>query len=185
MFLLCTLTMSISACQEDTPANGDNTNQDAKAAYKMSTEFLGEQMSLAATQSTDGNVTFTFEQSDNANINQHWQIETIGNALYRLHNDAFGSEFSLDVVNDGVFDRLTLAPTDNVSGQIWQLTSLDNGFCRLTNDFLGTEIALDVVSDTASPTISMRSVDFVSGQHWDVQNVSETGGIVDGLCSGF
>lgn len=178
---LAVMAMVIMGC-----GSGSSTDPepDTESGYTLSTEFLGDQNVLAANKLEDGSYLFSFGSNDNLQLSQRWKIMSAQDDYYRIHNDQAGLDLSLDVVNDGVFETLILAPTDNVSGQLWQVTELDNGYCRLTNQFLSTEIALDVTSDTASPTITMRSVDQVSGQHWQLDQVGAGVGPLDGKCVG-
>lgn len=173
----------VVGCKTDSDKDTDviTTGQDAMSAYKMTTDFLGDQMALAATI-VDGNTTFTFDTRDNLQGNQIWTIEPLSSDTYRIYNEAVGGNASLDVINDGVLDRLTLAPTADVSGQIWQITELENGYCRLTNQFLTNELALDVTSDGPAPTITMQSVDNVTGQFWQIEQVGAASGPIDGKC---
>lgn len=160
------------------------TDENASATYALTTEFLGEQMALNVTRG-DSSEDFSFTEFDSVNDNQRWSVELISDNTFRIYNRALGPGFSLDSVNDGIFESLTMASTADVSGQLWQISTLENGYCRLTNQFLGSEIALDVTSDRPEgQTITMRPVDNVSGQHWRIENVSVVNGPVDGNCPG-
>lgn len=170
---LLAITTALMGCGSgNSDSTGPSNEVEDKAAYRMFTQFIGDEMALAATALDDGTYTFKFDTIDDLNRNQRWVIENLGDDYYRIYNDEVGGELSLDIVNDGVFDKLKLGATDDVSGQLWRITELADGNCRLTNQFLTDEVALDVTSDTDTPTLTMRSVDNVSGQQWQLEQVA-------------
>lgn len=171
--LLC-MVLTSAGCSEST-----QTEEDGLDHYTLSTEFLPNTVFKV-----DSAVLFGFETRVQNNRNQEWIFAQNQDGSYRITNRAFGETLALDVVNDGVFETLILAPADNVSGQQWQVTPLDNGYCRLTNAFLGAEIALDVTSDQDQPTVTMRPIGNFSGQHWSFRQQGFQSPMLDDLCAG-
>lgn len=159
----------------DPEAEGD-------AEYFMSTEFLGSGQQLSADRGADGTVALFFSGAGlgetDATSPQDWRLEAVDADRFRIVNrDLVG--LSLDVANDGVFERVQMAVSGDFSGQFWTVTPLDNGYCRLTNSFLGTEIALDVAPDEEPRVPTMRSVDNASGQHWRLAKIDGSASVCD------
>lgn len=157
----------------------------------MSSDFLGPDQLLAVLRVDDDSNSLVFLRSLDADENpgndetldREWVITPLENDFYRITNRGLGDQLSLDVVNDGVFDQLIMAPSADVSGQQWTITTLDNGFCRFTNEFLGAEIALDITSDTVSPMLTLRPAGDFSGQNWQLVQLGATGEF-DDSCTG-
>lgn len=164
----------VTAC-----SSSDTTEEDGSSHFTMTTEFLGRTSVLTAIQNPVGSKAFEFTQRVQDQRNQEWFFQRDESGSYRIANRALSEDLSFDVVNDGVFETLIMAPSSDASGQIWQVTLLDNGYCRLTNSFLGAEIALDVVSDTDAPTITMRPIGNFSGQHWSIRQQGMPQGLVE------
>jgi Protein of unknown function (DUF3421)/Ricin-type beta-trefoil lectin domain-like len=90
--------------------------------------------------------------------------------FYRLTTQWQGSGKSLDVVNDGVNNKIHLAPTNNVSGQYWKFTSLGNGYYRMTTQWLGDTKSLDVINDgRGNNQLHMAPTNSYTGQYWKIQ----------------
>lgn len=165
------------------------SDQDLSDRYHMSAEFLGTDQLLAVLRADDESTSLGFaprlETSGNSDSNEaldrEWVITAIEDNIYRITNRGLGEQRSLDVVNDGVFDQLTMAITADVTGQRWMITTLENGYCRLTNEFLGAEIALDITSDTAEPMLTIRTAGDFSGQNWVLTQIGLSG-LLDTNC---
>jgi len=171
--------MVLSACSDSGSTDGDSGEH-----YLLTTEFLGPQQALSAARAADGSPELGFGAYVANDRGAEWVLTALDGGSYRITNRAVGTTESLDVVNDGVFDRVTLAASGDFSGQQWLIGPLDNGYCRLTSAFLGEQIALDVSSDTDTPMPTLRSVDNVSGQHWRVARLGTGGGPLDQRCTG-
>ncbi|AKI01036.1 hypothetical protein IMCC20628_02337 [Hoeflea sp. IMCC20628] len=97
------------------------------------------------------------------------QAQEFDNGIYyRLTTMWQGEGKSLDVVNDGVNNKLILADTGNYSGQYWKLTELDDGSYRLTTQWQGDGKSLDVINDGTNNRLQLADTGNYSGQHWRV-----------------
>ena len=85
---------------------------------------------------------------------------------YRLTTQFQGEGKSLDVINDGKNDKLTLAKTGNFSGQSWRFTPIGNGWYRLTCQFQGDGKSLDVINDGKNDKLTLAKTGNFSGQYW-------------------
>ncbi|MFK8081763.1 MAG: RICIN domain-containing protein [Granulosicoccus sp.] len=190
--VLAVLSVSLASCSETDEVEGDDTSR-----YRLSTEFLGNTQVLGvendANADNDSGFSFIFQPVRNdievsgvilTPRNQEWIISRVDDRYYRISNRMVGTSLSLDIVNDGVFDRLKLAPSETRSGQEWQLTPLEDGRCRLTTEFLGAETSLDVTSDTTPPMLTMRTNGNFSGQKWVLKQLGSGDSNLDNLCPG-
>jgi len=108
-----------------------------------------------------------YAQSSNSYRWAHARAATINtNIYYRLTTQWQGAGKSLDVVNDGVNNRIQLANTGNFTGQLWKLTPLPGGYYRLTTKWLGSAKSLDVVNDGKNNRLQLASTGNYSGQYW-------------------
>jgi hypothetical protein len=86
-----------------------------------------------------------------------------------LWNDGAGSGQCLDIVNDGVNDKLTVVACGEYSGQAWTLVAGETpDHYKLQADFTGADRCLDVINDGANDHIRMTSCAFVTGQEWEL-----------------
>ncbi len=158
-------------------SSSSSTEQDSISRFTLSNEFV-----RPAVLNVDGETVFEFGSRVIDQPDQEWIFTVSEDGSYQVTNSSLGDGFSLDVLNDGVFETLIMAPTGDFSGQQWQVTPLENGYCRLTNAFLGSEIALDVSPDTA--TITMRAIGDFSGQNWRFEQLGSTTEGLEEICSG-
>jgi hypothetical protein len=101
------------------------------------------------------------------------QAQEFDNGIYyRLTTMWQGDGKSLDVVNDGVNNKLQLADTGNYSGQHWKFTRIDDGYYRLTTQWQGESKSLDVVNDGTNNRLQLADTGNFSGQHWRVERQS-------------
>jgi len=105
---------------------------------------------------------------------QNIYSQTFGDGFYRLTTAWQGEGKSLDVVNDGVNDKIQLAKTSSASGQFWKITPVGRGFYRLTTKWLGEDRSLDVVNDGANNRLQLAKTGDFSGQFWKIESVSKT-----------
>jgi len=97
------------------------------------------------------------------------QAQEFDNGIYyRLTTMWQGDGKSLDVVNDGINNKLILADTGNYSGQYWKLTKLDSGYYRLTTQWQGEGKSLDVVNDGVNNKLQLADTGDYSGQNWKI-----------------
>lgn len=134
--------------------------------YRLTSEWLGEGKSLSAS----GNKIKII----NSKIDpiQYWNLEFIGNETYRITNQKLGTMKSLDIINDGVNNKLQMAKTNNVTGQLWKITPQTNGFYRLTTEWLGAKKSLDIINDSKKENVQMADSGNYSGQKWKFSLVS-------------
>lgn len=94
--------------------------------------------------------------------------QTFVNGYYRLTTQWQGEGKSLDIINDGANNKLQLASTANVSGQLWKFIPLGNNYYRLTTQWLGETKSLDVITDGINYKLQLEASDDVSGQYWKI-----------------
>lgn len=92
---------------------------------------------------------------------------------YRLTTKWQGEGLSLDVINDGINDKLHLAITGNYSGQKWKITDLKDGYFRLTTKWQGEEMSLDIINDGTNDKIHLAKTGNYSGQKWKITNLND------------
>jgi hypothetical protein len=85
--------------------------------------------------------------------------------FHRLTTEWLGDGKSLDIVNDGVNDQVTMADSGNYTGQAWKLTPWD-GYYRITSQWLGDGKSLDIVNDGVNDQLVMADSGNYSGQSW-------------------
>ena len=52
---------------------------------------------------------------------QLWGVAQLSGEFCRIYSKVKGSEFSLDIINDGTNNKIHLVPKGNYSGQFWKL----------------------------------------------------------------
>ncbi|MEE9321196.1 MAG: RICIN domain-containing protein [Granulosicoccus sp.] len=156
--------LALSACSSSDDEPGIDS---AVPQYQLTTEWLGLDLSLGL---SDDAVQLVNTATTN---DQKWLIEPLEGGYFRIANIQVGSGQSLDIVNDGVFDNVVLAPTGDFSGQRWLITPLDNGYCRLTTDFLGPDYSLDIKNDELDRIVTMAVSGMFNGQNWRIENISD------------
>lgn len=90
------------------------------------------------------------------------------NAYYRLTTQWQGDGKSLDIINDGVNNKIQLADTGNYSGQFWKFTPLGNGYYRMTTQWQGEAKSLDVINDGKNNRLNLANTGNYSGQFWKI-----------------
>ncbi len=104
-------------------------------------------------------------------IAQSLYSQAFNDGYYRLTTQWQGEGKSLDVINDGVNNKLHLVNSANVTGQFWKITSLGNGYYRLTTQWQGENKSLDVVNDGTNNKLQLAATSNVSGQFWKITSV--------------
>lgn len=166
--LLTISVVALGAC-----SSGDNESDidpDIAAGYLLSTKFQGENRVLSAVDADEQSQPIILLSTANGSSAQVWKLNLNENGEYNISNLSVGAEQSIDVVNDGVADKIQFAATDNVSGQNWNIVPLDNGYCQLKNNFTGSEIALDIINDEEDNRPILRATANVTGQQWRIVN---------------
>lgn len=185
--LVSTVTaMTMTSCTET-----DRTEENGSSRYRMTSAFTGSDLVLAAMRTEDGSFPVGFlpwihpyvDPYSNDVLDREWVITSVGDNFYRITNRGLGDSLSLDVINDGVFDKLTLSPSETVSGQRWRIETQGNGYCTFSTEFLGPDMALDITSDTSEPLLTLRPVADVNGQQWLLSQLG-MGGSLDSTCTG-
>lgn len=106
-------------------------------------------------------------------INQTVYSQNFGDGYYRLTTQWLGNVKSLDVVNDGINNKLQLANTSYASGQYWQITPLGDGYYRLTTQWQGENKSLDVINDGTNNKLQLAATSNASGQYWKITSVGD------------
>jgi hypothetical protein len=91
---------------------------------------------------------------------------------YRLRTAFTGSEKCLDIVNDGINNRLTMATCGVYTGQMWWAENVAAGQARLKNMFTGSDKCLDVINDGRDNRLRMAACGNHTGQMWWAQKVT-------------
>ncbi len=157
--------------QPQIPENIGLTILDTSAVYYLSTQWQGEGKTLAVKSGTANQV----ELQDRKEVTaHHWKFKLAPNGYYRLVNNAFPSK-SLDIVNDGkANNKLTLAPSQNYSGQFWKVSVLGDGsFVRFTSLWQGDRISIDILNNGVNNELIMNATANVSGQWWKLTKVPQ------------
>jgi len=100
------------------------------------------------------------------------EMEFDSDYYHRLTVQSQGEKKSIDIINDGTNNKVTLATTGNYSGQHWKLSHLGDGYYRLTTEWQGEDKSLDVVNDGKynNKVLLSPSGDY-SGQKWKITSV--------------
>lgn len=97
--------------------------------------------------------------------------QSFESGFYRLTTQWQGDGRSLDVVNDGVNNKLQLAASGNFSGQFWRITPVGDGFYRLTTQWLGEKKSLDIINDGANNKLILADSGNAAGQLWKITSL--------------
>ncbi|WP_052158258.1 RICIN domain-containing protein [Lacinutrix jangbogonensis] len=90
-------------------------------SYTLSTNWQGPKKLLDCIPGTNENLPMLNQET--ADLGSSWHITPAGNGFYRITNRRL-NECSLDIINDGENNKLQLAETANVSGQLWKITKI-------------------------------------------------------------
>jgi Ricin-type beta-trefoil lectin domain-like len=153
--------------QSGTPSVVDPFFIDSNFAYRLTTQWLGESKSLAV---KGGMPMLT---NSNELLDQYWKFVPASNGTYRVVNHQ-QLERSLDVINDGKNNQLTLSTSGNYTGQFWKLTPTDGGkFYRITSVWQGDGKSLDIVNDGKNnDKLILQPTGNFSGQLWKLSKQS-------------
>ncbi len=99
---------------------------------------------------------------------QEWRmIPTDWYGYVRLKNRQDGYGKCLDIVNDGINDKLVMADCGNYTGQFWKVVpSSWTEFFYLKNRWLGDNKCLDIINDGVNDKLRMADCGNYSGQYW-------------------
>ncbi|MBL9020327.1 MAG: ricin-type beta-trefoil lectin domain protein [Myxococcales bacterium] len=106
--------------------------------------------------------------SSSAAAAQEWRlIPTDSLGYYRIKNRSLGYEACLDIIADGVNDKVRMSPCTNISGQFWRLApTSDPTYYQLKSMWLGTGKCLGIINDGVNDKVRMETCANVSGQMW-------------------
>lgn len=162
LLVTCLIAPLLSACPGETLV-------DPNTDFLLSTNFQGEDRVLTAVETgTDSLPQILLADVELNSNHQFWVISRKENGSFNISNVAVGDSFSIDVVNDGVADKIKFADRGDFSGQSWNITPMDNGYCMLTNNFTGPEIALDIRNEGENNIPFLAAAGDFSGQQWRI-----------------
>lgn len=90
---------------------------------------------------------------------------------YRLTSKFLGKGKSLDVVKNNS-NRVYVADTGNLTGQLWRIEKLPNGYYRLTTLFRGKSMSLDVINDSKNNRLRLSKTGNYTGQYWRIEKLN-------------
>jgi hypothetical protein len=144
---------------------------DPNCYYRLTTQWLGDGMSLDVINDGKNNNQVALAKSGNCS-GQHWKFTFIGDGYYRLTTRWQGDELSLTFVKDGKSNgRLLLTPNAADSAQYWKINSLKNGYSRITCKWQGYDKSLDVVNDGINDKVQLARAGHYGGQYWKITQV--------------
>lgn len=88
----------------------------------------------------------------------------------RLRNTLTGSDYCLDIINDGDNNKLTMARCGNVAGQRWSLTASETNpqAYRLQTPLTGTNNCLATIDDGKNNRLTIAECSDIPGQLWSI-----------------
>ncbi|MBD2516748.1 RICIN domain-containing protein [Nostoc sp. FACHB-973] len=94
----------------------------------------------------------------------------------RLRTQFTGSDKCLDIINDGLNNKLTMAACGNFSGQLWSIKpSKYKGYYYLRTQFTGKNKCLDIINDGVNNKTIMATCGNFSGQLWKIEPTQSAG----------
>jgi hypothetical protein len=99
-------------------------------------------------------------------------VEFDENKYYRLTTKWQGESKSLDIINSGKKNKVTLAKTGKYTGQYWKIQKLDNGYYRLSTHWQGQDKVLDVLNDDKDNQPQLAKKGNYTGQYWRIEKLS-------------
>jgi hypothetical protein len=87
---------------------------------------------------------------------------------YRFQTQFTGNTKCLDIVMDGINDRLTMADCANYFGQLWSI-EYTKGSYRLRTQLTGSNKCLDIVNDGNNNKLTMANCGNYTGQFWIIK----------------
>jgi len=103
-------------------------------------------------------------------LNKLTTAQQFDTGYYRISQ---GNNMSLDIINDGKNNQLTLAATSQAAGQYWKITPVGNGYYRLTSLWQGAGKSIDIKNDGINNTIHLTTTANVTGQFWKITPVEK------------
>jgi hypothetical protein len=148
--------------------NNMANNMPNNIANKYSNDFSkdknGNKLCLDSDQN---NQILMTECSDTAT--QNWITKPIENMpnFYNIQNMKNKSENRcVDIINDGINNKLTIEPCGNYTGQQWLIP--DNNSSNFKNNFSGMNNCLDIINDGINNKLIMNPCGNYSGQEWSI-----------------
>ncbi|HZH14917.1 MAG TPA: RICIN domain-containing protein [Archangium sp.] len=104
----------------------------------------------------------------NTSHTQEWRIiPTDWSGYVLLKNRQAGYGKCLDIINDGINDKLGMTDCGNYTGQLWKVVpSSSPDFFHLKTLWLGDGKCLDILSDGVNDKLRMAPCGNYSGQYW-------------------
>jgi hypothetical protein len=137
---------------------------------RINAMFTGESSCLSVAQDGADTVRMAHCDASAAGRGQAWRVAPSQAAgSYTLSTTIDGATRCLDIVNDGINDRLVLAQCAYVSGQLWQLADAPyTGYVQLKTQFTGPDRCVDITNDGVNTEVRMVPCGNYSGQYWQV-----------------
>ena len=141
---------------------------DLKSLYTLTNAYTLTSLELASS-----NNQVVMESPKNDPSHRWYVAATTVPSYYRLHTEASGDDYWLDVNNtDGLNSiNLYISGPGTTPGQLWRIDTWGDGTFRLSNNFTGLDMHLDIYSDTHVPHLASGEY---SGQHWLFNKVSSS-----------
>ena len=98
---------------------------------------------------------------------QYWKFILTANGFYRIINQKYGVDKSLDIINDGQNNKTILTANADVSGQYWKILDNRDGSYRISSMWQGNRKSLDVINDGIHNNVpTLGATANYSGQLW-------------------
>lgn len=87
-----------------------------------------------------------------------------------MSNLEFGTEKTIDVINDGVSNnQLHLTNKGPYTGQFWKLTHINEDYYRLTCFWQGDNKSIDILNNGINTHVWLAATGNYSGQYWKLE----------------
>lgn len=140
---------------------------DTKVFYRL-TNGSKEKLALDVYEYTNRGNYAPVGREPSESRSQLWRFVDEGDGLFRLINASQPNQ-SLDVVNDSITnEKVVLAKTEDVSGQLWRLSPNGNGF-RLINGWQATKSLQVYLEGEDFGNVDLKTTGNNPGQIWTVQ----------------
>ena len=97
-------------------------NKTGEDIYTLSSKWQGPTKILDCIQGSNQNRPVLNQETGYSG--GAWKIISVGNGFYRITN-MWLNDRSLDIINDGKNNKIQVAKTANVSGQMWKITKIE------------------------------------------------------------
>lgn len=142
-------------------------NFDENKYYRLTNIWMGEDRSLDV---NPDNLTMMMAPTSNAN-GQFWKFHVQGDDVFKLSTKWQGDNKVIDVINDGVNNRMVLAKSAGYSGQYWRIEKAGNGLYRLINGWQ-TNKCLDSDSEQTGYGAFLNPAGNFASQFWVISELT-------------